>query len=238
MKVLNPAISVIMPSHMKPEYLPDALDSLLEQTRLDLHVIVVDSGEWINKQDERSLAMQATYLTYSAQPLVEWHTLGELPGLIARKCPYAYIINEVLGHGLARGRYISFATDDDIFKPTYMEQMAGFLDNNPDAPAVYCAQDRITLHEDGTQSERGGLPADEPRTKFDQYVDLLQVMVRASVMGAIRESTGEWLPEEPDDSVCRHADGIFLDKIGELASVPNIAEALVIHRFTPLSTYN
>lgn len=237
MKVLNPAVSVIMPSHMKPEYLPDALDSIIEQTRLDIHIIVVDSGEWINKKDDRSLSMQAIHDVYSLHPLVEWFTLGEKPGLIARKCPYAYIINEVLRKGLSRGKYISFATDDDVFAETYIEKMAGFLDENSEAPAVYCAQDRVDLHEDGSQTPRGGLPADEPRTIFDNHVDLLQVMVRAAILPML-SAEQEWLPEDPDDSICRHADGVFLDKIGALASVPNIPEALVTHRFTSLSTYN
>lgn len=223
---------------MKPEYLPDALDSLLEQTRLDLHVIVVDSGEWINCKDEDSLAMQAIHDVYSSHPLVDWYTLGVPPRLIERKCPYAYIINEVLRRDLARGKYISFATDDDVFYSTYMEQMAGFLDADSSANAVYCSQERLDLRTDGSRREGWGiLAAEGPRTEFTNHIDLLQVMVRASVLPLL-SATGEWLPENPEDSLCRCADGAFLDKIGALGPVPNIPEVLVSHRFTDISTYN
>lgn len=237
MKTLNPTITIIMPSHMKPEYLPDALDGLLTQTRTDFELVVVDSGEWIGKADARSKAMEAIHDAYSGHPLLTWFSLGEPPGLILRKCPISYIINEVIRKGLVRGKYVCVATDDDIHKPTYLEEMAGLLDNS-EWRAVYCAQDRNRINADGTETHEGVLPADAPRhgASFLNNIDMLQMMFQRSLL---EELADPWFDENPIDEVCRCSDGLFMNKIGELVTeVGNVPRALVVHRFTPLSTYN
>ncbi len=67
-------------------------------------------------------------------------------------------------------------------------------------------------------------------------MDGTQVMFRRELLDRIGDP---WLTEDPADAVCRHSDGIFLDKIGVLAgAVDNIDEVLVVHRFTELSTYS
>lgn len=237
MKVINPTVSIVLASHMKPEYLPDALDSILDQTRLDIEVILIDSGEWIPQQtDKRSQAMQAIYDVYSTHPLINWYTLGETPHLIDRKCPYAYIWNLAIRE-LIRGKYICFFTDDDLYSPEYVEQMAGYLDVNPDHPAVFCAESWIRIEADGTTTDVRTIPADAPRSTFDNEVDMLQMMVRKDKV--LDWMSDPWFNEDSSDASCRHADGQFMDRVGHrFGEVPNLPLSLVTHRFTPISTYN
>lgn len=239
MKVLNPSVTFIVPSHMKPEYLPSSLDAMIHQTRRDIQIVVIDSGEWIDQQDGRSMQMQAIYHEYSAHPLVEWYCLGEPPALIERKCPISYIINEAIRAGLARGKYICIGTDDDLHHPDYVEKMAGFLDEHPWNLAVFCGQERVRVHAGGqVEPLPWTITADAPRhgDSFDGHVDMLQMMFHRSILAEIEDP---WFDEDPDTSVCRHSDGLFMNKVGLLLTeVPNIPDMLVTHRHTPLSTYN
>lgn len=232
MKVLNPTVSVVLASHMKPEYLPSALDSVLQQTRLDIQVIVVDSGEWHDQPYDHMVNVCARY---SQHPLVEWYSLGEPPYLRDRKCPYAYIWNIALRE-LVRGKYISFFTDDDLYKPEFIEMMAGFLDANPDQGAVFSAQDRLSVFSDGSIQEAVGITADVSRSTFDNHIDMLQMMVSKEVLAVIGDP---WFNEDPDPASCRHADGQFMDRVGQIVGeVANIPMVLSTHRYTPVSTYN
>jgi hypothetical protein len=60
-------------------------------------------------------------------------------------------------------------------------------------------------------------------------------MFRREVLDKIGDP---WLPEDPADAVCRHSDGIFLEKLAQVCGVVHpIADVLYDHRFTPISTY-
>jgi len=226
----------MLASHMKPQWLPSALDSVLSQTRQDMQVIVCDSGEWIGHDTDPS--MRDVMDWYSAHPLIEWVTLGQRPRLIDRTCPYAYTWNRIIESGLIRGRYVAIFTDDDLYYPTYLERMAGFLDDNPNERAVWCSQDRQRIINGGTAiSDSMVLVADAPRSgMWLDNVDMLQVVFRRDVLDEIG---APWFEENPEDSSCRHADGLFLEKLGGIVgTVPNVPEVLVTHRYTPVSTYS
>lgn len=236
MRVLSPAVTCILASHMKP-YLKDALASVVAQTRRDMHILVLDSGQWIGRRDPVSLGMAKVYKAYRDHPLVEWVTTGEGPGLVGRVCPISWVTNEAIRAGLVRGRYVCTFYDDDRYHPEYMARMAGFLDDHPGYQAVWCSQDRVSVAADGTETPAGGIPASEPKygPTFDCQVDGTQVMFRREVLDAIGDP---WLPEDAAVESCRHSDGIFLNKLGAaVGTVPNIPEVLVTHRYTPLSTY-
>jgi hypothetical protein len=239
MKVLSPAVTILLTSHMKPT-LHEAIDSVLAQTRLDIHLLVVDSGQWIGRDDELSTYLSDVHRKYSRHPLIEWVTTGEGPTLIRQLCPVGWVTNEVIRAGLIRGRYMCTFYDDDVYEPEFVEEMAGYLDENPDAKAVWCTQDRVRLDRDGTETSLGQIVAGEPKVgaQFDCQVDGAQIMWRREVLNLIGDP---WLPEDPANSTCRHSDGIFLDKLGTVCGVvPNlpIFRPLLRHRFTPSSTYS
>lgn len=246
-KVLNPTVTVVVCSHMKPDHLPGALDSILLQTRQDIQIIVVDSGEW---HDQRPSEMIDIYLAYSNLPTLEWYSLGEPPNLIKRKCPYAYAYNQVINLGLIRGEYVCFFTDDDHYYPTYIEKMVECLEvintddgvvGTPKRWAAFCAEDRVRIEPGLPDEPLPGLPADAPRhgASFLDQVDLLQMMIRTKLLRHLGSMDDPWFPEDVDPGQCRHADGLFMNKVGLIVDqIHNVPEALVQHRFTPESTYN
>lgn len=237
MKVLAPAVTCILTSHMRPT-LEDAIGSLLAQTRLDFEVIIADSGAWIGRSDAASMTMARMCAMYSMHPLITWVTTGERPGIHERKCPFTWAVNNVIRSGLVHGRYVCYFYDDDLYKPTFMERMAGYLDTNPGKQAVMCFQDRWTLHEDGSGEERPGFTntGNHQGATFDCQVDGAQIMHRREVLDLVGDP---WWPEDPDWGICNHADGLFLNKLGVAVGheVEMLPEPLETHRYTWLSTY-
>jgi len=221
---------------MKPT-LGDAIESVVTQTRTDWECIVMDSGAWIGQPDERSRQMADIFdgLLGRDLPLSVYLT-NEPPDLRSHKCPVSWATNEAIRRGLVRGRYVCHFYDDDLYYPTFIERMAGFLDDHPEAGAVLCAQDRVTLARDGTMNTYGQIaPASGIGPgQFDCRVDGGQIMYRRELLDAMGDP---WMDESPGD--CGHSDGIFLERLaGIVGSVPAIPEVLLAHRNTPYSTYS
>jgi hypothetical protein len=227
---------------MKP-FLRDALDSCLAQTRLDdVQIVVVDSGQWrvtgtdIVANNDLSRKMAEIHTEYSGHPNIEWMFTGEDPDLREHKCPVAWATNEAIRRGFVTGRYVCTFYDDDRYEPTFMERMAGYLDDHPDVNAVWCSQRRIQITSDGVEHVVGAIPATHTRHggNWDMQVDGGQVMWHREMLDLIGDP---WLPEEP--STCYHSDGLFFNKLAAVAGpVPAIGEILCNNRKTPISTYS
>ena len=109
-----PRFSVIVPTYGRPEYLTECLASILDQTVEDLEVIVVDDA--------------------SPEPVV-------LPGddarlrLLRREENGGPAAARNTGLEVARGTYLAFCDDDDLFAPQRL-QLA--LDGLARAPVACC----------------------------------------------------------------------------------------------------
>ena len=89
----DPLFSVVIPTYSRPDFLPDAIDSVLEQTVDDLECIVVD--------DAGPVAATAP-----ADPRVR---------LIRRTSNGGEPAARNTGIKASRGRYVTFLDDDDVF---------------------------------------------------------------------------------------------------------------------------
>jgi len=235
MKFLEPTITCLLTSHMKPDYLPEALESVLNQTRTDFQLLIIDSGQWINKKDEASLKMYKIYNDFHNHPLIEWVFTGESEAHHKTVCPVAHWTNCAIKAGLIRGKYFCTFYDDDRYYPQFMEKMAGYLDEHPEVKVVWCSERRIEIRPNGQVVETGVIKADRIRSgeTFDCAVDGMQVMIRKGVLDLIDYP---WLDEDIEN--CSHSDGVFLNKIGKLGiQFYPIHEILCEHRATPISTY-
>lgn len=105
----NPLVSVIIPTYGGADYLPRALDSVLEQTYPNIEIIVVDdNGLGTVKQ----LDTEAVIKPYLSNPKVNYicHEINK-NGSAARNT----------GASHAKGEYISLLDDDDYFLPDNIE---------------------------------------------------------------------------------------------------------------------
>lgn len=244
MKILEPTISVLLTSHMKPT-LRGALESICCQTRKrDVQVVVIDSGAWFDREDDVAKAMESIYHDFQWNKNIEWYFTGEPHNAVDIYCPVAHWFNVAYRLDLLKGKYICTFYDDDIYYSRFMESMGGYLDAHPDAMAVWCSEDRYHLHADGSTRNTGVIAASRDINhgeNMDCMVDGMQVMLRREALDAMiaKFGTDELIPEDPNRSVCSHSDGIFYNKlIQTIDKVHHINEVHCRHQHTIYSTYS
>jgi O-antigen/teichoic acid export membrane protein len=113
-----PVVSAIMPTYNKGEYLAEAIDSILRQSRGDWELIIVDDGS-----TDETAAVLARYTD---------------PRIVVRRLPANEGRSRArnLALSLMRGRYVALCDSDDISVPTRFEQQVAFLDAHPDVGVV------------------------------------------------------------------------------------------------------
>lgn len=234
MRFLEPSVTIILTSHMKP-FLQDAIDSLMAQTRKDFHVLLIDSGQWFGKNDEVSQRMREIYTLYGSNPQIEWYFTGENENTHKEVCMVARAFNKVVEGGLIRGKYFCTFYDDDIYYPQFVEKMAGFLDAHPESHGVMCSENRTMLNRDNTRTSTPALMVNASKSgqSFDCAVDGMQIMMRKTVLDKIEKP---WINE--DVLNCSHSDGVFLNKVGAVVDkIDFIPDILAEHRNTIYSTF-
>jgi glycosyltransferase involved in cell wall biosynthesis len=111
-------VSVIIPNYNHADYLPAAIDSILNQDYADYEIIVVDDGSKDHSQ--------AVGKRYEGQ------------------IQYIYQDNQGLsaarntGLNAARGEFIALLDADDMYEPNFMSHLLAALKSNPDADGIIC----------------------------------------------------------------------------------------------------
>jgi glycosyltransferase involved in cell wall biosynthesis len=111
-------VSVVLPTYRRAHLLPHAIRSVLGQTHRDLELIVVDD----NSPDETPAVVQAF-----GDPRLRY--VRNDPNL---KLPRS--LNR--GFALAKGEYLTWTSDDNLFAPTAIERMVARLQGG-DCAFVY-----------------------------------------------------------------------------------------------------
>lgn len=106
-----PKISIIIPTHNRPEMLENAIKSAMSQTITDLEIIVVDDG--------------------SSQP-VNISLLDSRVLIHRHESPKGASAARNTGISLASSKYIAFLDDDDTITPDFAEQMVHFMETQGD----------------------------------------------------------------------------------------------------------
>ena len=113
MKEQKPLVSVIIPTYNRPTYLKQTLDSVVNQTYNNIEIIVVDDGS----PNEDTLRVCKKYKTVTYLKI-------ENSGGPAK--PRNVGIKE------AKGKYIAFLDDDDLWIATKIEQQVRILEEHND----------------------------------------------------------------------------------------------------------
>jgi glycosyltransferase involved in cell wall biosynthesis len=115
-----PAISIVIPTRNRVQYILEALDSVFAQTFKDYEVIVIDDGSTDGTREALGKLVKSESIRY------EWH---EARGVSAARN---------LGIHLALAPYIAFLDSDDLFLPTKLEKQIRVFWQNPDLGFVHC----------------------------------------------------------------------------------------------------
>ena len=114
----QPAVSVIMPTYNRPEMIRESIASVLRQEFRDFELLVVNDGG--------GREVEATLQEFP-DPRIRY--------LYAEHGGLSSALN--VGQQTARGRYLAYLDDDDIYYPDHLARLAGFLDRRPECAVAY-----------------------------------------------------------------------------------------------------
>src|SRR5437867_2556724 len=115
---MPPCVSVVIPVYNGERYLADAIQSVLDQTYENFEVIVVDDGSTDESAAVAKRFGEAIRYVHQANGGVSK----------ARNT----------GIAEARGVYLAFLDQDDLWLPDKLSVQVAYLDSHPEVGAVYC----------------------------------------------------------------------------------------------------
>jgi len=119
-----PKVSVIIPTHNRAAWLPEAVASVLSQTYQDYELLVVDDAS----QDHTFEAL-APYLSR-----LKYLRLPQQKGVSTARN---------LGIAAARGEWLAFLDSDDLWRPAKLARQMEFLEAHPEL--LICQTEEIWL---------------------------------------------------------------------------------------------
>ena len=205
-----PRVSVLLTTYNRPGMLREAIESVLAQTYTDYELIILDDNSSDPEQWEVLAEYRDRAIVYKSDVT---------PAQRPEKVRYAVLAN--IGLRLARGEYITYLCDDDLYLPHRLEVMAARLDQG-DCQVVYGAQ----------RCDRDGQPvmirpATAKLAKASMVVDHSSVMHTAEAASAV----GGW---DEDRKHWRSADAAFWDRLtaaGHWFCPAGGGDVLDVHRF-------
>jgi glycosyltransferase involved in cell wall biosynthesis len=177
--VTAPTFTVVLPVYNGERTVADAIRSVVGQTRADFELIVVNDGS------TDGTAQRVRELEQDSRIIVVHQ---ENRGLAATRNA---------GIERARGRYVSFLDDDDLFLPGYLEAMGRALDETPGAAFADCPHWRL---DDDTGRFRPPIRSGplvlptEPLELFRLLLEKNIVSARATVRRSVLEDVGSFNP--------------------------------------------
>ena len=209
MNTHHPAVSIVLPVYNCPEYVGEAIESMLAQAFLDYEMIVIDDGS----QDD-TLSVVKRY----SDPRIRVLTQANrgLAGTLNR------------GIGLARGRYVARQDQDDVSMPERLAKQVGFLDSHPECGLVGTWAE---IWQDRARTDRAHRhPADNSSLKYELLLNNpfvhSSVMIRKSALdrvGAYSTDKGRQPPEDYE----------LWSRIAREFEVANVPE--VLHRYREIA---
>ena len=116
----TPTVTVVIPCYNSMRYIAETMETVLNQTYQDFEVLVVNDGStddtpnWVDQLSKQ-------------EPKVRMVSQAN-QGLAGARCT---------GVTNARGKYIAFIDDDDLWESTKLEKQVNSLENNPKAGICY-----------------------------------------------------------------------------------------------------
>jgi len=119
-----PTVSVVIPTYKRPDFLVEAVESVLAQTYQDFEIIVIDDG---SEDDTKSRLTGFIEKTPAAQGRTFFYEQKNSGSAIARNRGIFY----------SKGEYVAFLDSDDLWYPTKLEKQVKILYENPEIGVVY-----------------------------------------------------------------------------------------------------
>ncbi|MFH1136831.1 MAG: glycosyltransferase [Pseudomonadota bacterium] len=114
----RPKITILTPTYNRPAFLSEAIAGVLGQTRPDWELLVINDGG----------VEVGDIVAGFGDPRIIYHSRPRNMGKAA-----------CCNHGLARARgdFIAYLDDDDVWRPSHLEILSRTLEDNPDAVGAF-----------------------------------------------------------------------------------------------------
>lgn len=220
--------SCICVCHNKPDLIPEAIQSVINQSYQHWELIIVDSGVLFDqgyyeqfpwRYDERIRLVRSE----------------ETEEIRKTKAMAPWCFNECIRKGFVNGELIMWLCDDDLLYPCAFETFVDYINFNPTAKAMYASQDIGVIYPNGWRAIVGERRADRvggrcvKGRQLDCQVDYVQFAAKREIVD------GDLWAEGKDTE--SHADGVMMEKIGSLYPIYPIDIKVSQNRRTPNSTY-
>ncbi|MCI8464446.1 MAG: glycosyltransferase [Lachnospiraceae bacterium] len=195
-------ISIVLPTYNGEQYLSQAIDSILAQTCTDWELILVDDCSV-----DRTLELAEQYAASDERIRVIHNTENQ-------KLPRSLNI----GFSAAKGRYLTWTSDDNRYMPEALATMSEYLDRNPTVAMV--------------QSRMEFIDAEGNRTGcFEAYSD--ETMYFHNCMGACflyRREAADAVGEYDTDTFCVEDYDYWLRVLERFGKVATTGQVLYQYR--------
>ena len=165
---MQPAVSIIMPTYNRADYLKKSIQSVLDQTFIDFEIIVMN-----NYSTDNTLEAINSF-NDSRIKVINFKNDG-----IIAKSRNQGIMQSV-------GKYVAFLDDDDLWCPDKLELQIKYLLEHPEFDLVY--SNALIIDEHGTKK---GLLKDSKDAKtgqvfldllYDNFIPVLTVLMKRKII--------------------------------------------------------
>ena len=175
----EPKISIVLPTYNGASYIRESIESILSQTCGDWELIIVNDCS-----TDGTLGIAEEYAVRDGRITVRSNPEN-------MKLPRS--LNA--GFALAKGKYLTWTSDDNRYKPDALAVMASYLDTHPECGLVYCDMDIIGG--DGSPGQAIPLPVPE-RLVYENTVGACFMYTRKAMEAVGCYDTGMFLAEDYD----------------------------------------
>ncbi|MFP7736299.1 glycosyltransferase family 2 protein [Priestia aryabhattai] len=183
-----PKVSIIMTSYNKPDFVSNAIRSVLSQTYGDFELFIMDDNSDVETLEKIKPFLEDQRIKFFKSDI---ESIAER----VEKTRYAALINLALEK--ANGEYITYLTDDNLYKPVRLEKMVKFLDEHLETMIVYSASTTSYLNENKVSTKKITRPAKGVTWIAPCTIDHCSIMHRAEILQTVKEEFGSYWDEDP-----------------------------------------
>lgn len=168
----QPTVSIGLPVFNGEDYLSAAIESLLGQTLRDFELVISDNGS--------TDGTKAICEKYAAQDARIRYVRAEDNRGLSWNCDRVFV--------LAKGKYFTWASHDDLWAPTYLERCVDVLDASPDVVLCHSEAEFIDATGKSLGRVQSAAGTDSPRPEARFRSALLNVFWCLELSGLIRSA--------------------------------------------------
>ena len=203
-------VTCICVCHDKAEFAHEAIQSIVDQSHPLWEALIVDSGVLYDSGYYEQFP-------WRNDPRIHLIRSTETREMRRTKAMAPWCFNECFRKGLVHGDLVMYLCDDDSLYRNAFETFVAYAKQHPEVQAMYASQDIGVIWPNGSRTITG-----ERRAmgmgghcingwRMDCEVDYLQFCHKRDVFELL--SSDEFWPEAKETE--SHADGIFMERIGE-----------------------